>query len=61
MRRRIREIKETGIERDDLAVFAAGIISMGMEIIAGRLTAPYFGSTVYTWGTVIGVFLSATT
>ncbi|MFP4175437.1 MAG: fused MFS/spermidine synthase, partial [Halobacteriales archaeon] len=32
---------------------------MGLEIVAGRMVAPEFGSSIYTWGTVIGVFLTA--
>jgi spermidine synthase len=32
---------------------------MGLEILAGRLLAPTFGSSIYVWGSVIGVFLTA--
>ncbi|MUV91004.1 spermidine synthase [Halapricum sp. CBA1109] len=32
---------------------------MGVEILAGRLLAPTFGSSVFTWGAVIGVLLAA--
>lgn len=32
---------------------------MGLEILAGRLVAPTFGGSVYTWGSVIGIFLAA--
>jgi spermidine synthase len=32
---------------------------MGLEILAGRMIAPEFGSSIYTWGTIIGVFLAA--
>jgi spermidine synthase len=32
---------------------------MGMEILAGRLIAPAFGSSIFTWGSIIGVFLAA--
>jgi spermidine synthase len=32
---------------------------MGLEILAGRMVAPAFGSSVYTWGSIIGVFLAA--
>ena len=30
---------------------------MVMELIAGRLVAPYVGSSIYTWTSIIGVFL----
>jgi spermidine synthase len=32
---------------------------MGLEILAGRVVAPEFGNGIYTWGSVIGVFLAA--
>ncbi|PSQ08639.1 spermidine synthase [Halobacteriales archaeon QS_5_70_15] len=48
--------RPTGIE---LAVLVSGVASMGLEILAGRLLAPEFGSSIFTWGSVIGVFLGA--
>lgn len=42
----------------ELAVFVAGVASMGLEILAGRMVAPTFGNGVYTWGSTIGVFLT---
>jgi spermidine synthase len=32
---------------------------MGLEILAGRIVAPQFGSSIFTWGSIIGVFLAA--
>lgn len=32
---------------------------MGLEILAGRIVAPALGSSVFVWGSVIGVFLTA--
>ncbi len=32
---------------------------MGVELLAGRLLAPYFGSSVHVWGSVITVFMLA--
>ncbi|WP_251328108.1 spermidine synthase [Haloplanus pelagicus] len=43
----------------ELAVFVSGVASMGLEILAGRLVAPQFGSSIYTWGSIIGIFLAA--
>ena len=40
-------------------MFVSGVASMGLEIVAGRQLAPTFGSSVFTWGSVIGVFLAA--
>jgi spermidine synthase len=43
----------------EIAVLVSGVTSMGLEILAGRVLAPEFGSGIYTWGSVIGVFLAA--
>ena len=32
---------------------------MGVEIMASRLLAPYYGDTVYTWGSLIAVIMMA--
>jgi spermidine synthase len=45
--------------RAETAVFASGVTSMGLEILAGRVIAPVFGNSVYTWGGVLGVFMIA--
>jgi len=42
-----------------LAVFVSGVASMGLEILAGRIVAPQYGSSIYTWGSIIAVFLAA--
>jgi spermidine synthase len=47
------------LEEPTLAVLVSGITSMGLEILAGRMIAPEFGSSIYTWGSIIGVFLAA--
>ena len=43
----------------EVAVFVSGVSSMGLEILAGRVVAPQFGSSIYTWGSIIAVFLAA--
>jgi spermidine synthase len=43
----------------EAAVFVSGVASMGLEILAGRILAPEFGSSIFTWGSIIGVFLAA--
>jgi spermidine synthase len=45
--------------RAETAVFASGVTSMGLEVLAGRIIAPVFGNSVYTWGGVLGVFMTA--
>jgi spermidine synthase len=47
------------ISREEVAVVVSGIVSMGLEILAGRVIAPEFGSTIYTWGSIIGVSMLA--
>jgi len=41
-----------------LIVFISGSTVMSLEIIASRIFTPVFGSTVYTWGSLIGIILS---
>ncbi|WP_276257265.1 spermidine synthase [Haloglomus litoreum] len=54
LRGRLPTVTEPGV-----AVFVSGVASMGLEILSGRIVAPQFGSSIYTWGTIIGVFLAA--
>ena len=42
-------------------VFTCGVVMMSFEIIAGAQIAPYFGSSVFVWGSVISTFLIAMT
>ncbi len=42
-------------------VFTCGAVMMSFEVVAGAQIAPYFGSSVFVWGSVISVFLSAMT
>ncbi|UIO99498.1 fused MFS/spermidine synthase [Halobaculum sp. CBA1158] len=54
-----RSLDALRLSRPEVAVFVSGVASMGLEILAGRMIAPQFGSSIYTWGTIIGVFLAA--
>ena len=40
------------------AVFIAGGVLLGLEIASSRVLAPYFGSSLYVWGALIGVVLA---
>lgn len=40
-------------------VFISGAIVMGVEITASRLLAPYYGDTVYTWGSLLVIIMMA--
>lgn len=42
-----------------LLVFAGGWFVMLTELIGARALAPYFGNTIYVWGSVIAIFLLA--
>ena len=42
-----------------LTVFGCGWVLMGLEIVGGRMLSPDFGSGVWTWGSIISVFLAA--
>ena len=42
-----------------LLAFTSGFVIMSLELLGGRLLAPYFGSGIYVWGSVITVFMLA--
>jgi hypothetical protein len=37
----------------------SGFLVMAIELLGGRLLAPYFGSSIYVWGAIITVFMLA--
>ncbi|HEY3731179.1 MAG TPA: fused MFS/spermidine synthase [Steroidobacteraceae bacterium] len=37
----------------------SGFFVMAVELLGGRLLAPYFGSSIYVWGAIIAVFMLA--
>jgi len=41
-----------------ILTFTAGAVVMGLEIVTSRILTPVFGSTIYTWGSLIGVILN---
>lgn len=40
-----------------LLAFSGGFVIMALELMGGRLLAPYFGSDIYVWGSIITVFM----
>jgi len=42
-----------------IVAFGAGAVLMSLELAGSRVLAPYFGSSVYVWGSLIGAFLGA--
>ncbi|MFV2032757.1 MAG: fused MFS/spermidine synthase [Gammaproteobacteria bacterium] len=39
--------------------YLSGAVFLGLEIVASRVVAPYFGNSIYVWGSLISVFLLA--
>lgn len=37
--------------------FISGFVIMTIELLGGRILSPYFGSSVYVWGSIITVFM----
>jgi len=42
-----------------LSVFIMGAIVMMVELLASKLLAPYFGSSLHVWGSILFVFMLA--
>ncbi len=40
-------------------VTCTGAVIMALEILSSRVLAPFFGNSVYVWGSIISVFLAA--
>lgn len=40
------------------AVFTSGAVLLGVEIAASRVLAPFFGNSLFVWGSLIGVVLT---
>ena len=37
--------------------FCSGFSIMGVELLGGRILAPYFGNSIHIWGSIITVFM----
>jgi hypothetical protein len=42
-----------------LLVFCLGMLSMGLQLVASRVLAPFFGSSIFVWASLITTFLAA--
>jgi len=42
-----------------LVAFLAGALLMALELVGSRVLAPFFGGSIFVWGSLIGVFLAA--
>ena len=43
----------------NLLAFGGGFSIMSLELLGGRILAPWFGSSIYVWGSIITVFMLA--
>ena len=43
----------------DVIVFVSGAVLMSLEIVGSRVLAPYFGNSIFVWGSLISVVLAA--
>lgn len=43
----------------NIVVFVSGGVLMALEIVGSRVLAPYFGSSIFVWGSLISVVLAA--
>lgn len=41
----------------NVLAFGGGFVIMSLELLGGRIMAPYFGSSIYVWGSIISVFM----
>lgn len=41
------------------SAFVSGFVLMVLEMLGGRILAPWFGADVYVWGSIIAVFMLA--
>ncbi|MBM2806365.1 MAG: Methyltransferase [Deltaproteobacteria bacterium] len=42
-----------------IVVFVSGAVLMALEIVGSRVLAPYFGSSIFVWGSLISVVMTA--
>jgi MFS family permease len=42
-----------------ILVFLLGMLSMGLQLVASRVLAPFFGSSIFVWASLITTFLAA--
>jgi hypothetical protein len=41
----------------NVLAFGGGFVIMALELLGGRMLAPYFGNSIYVWGSIISVFM----
>ena len=43
----------------ELIVFVSGTVVMVLELIGSRILAPYLGTSIFVWTSLIGIILAA--
>jgi spermidine synthase len=43
----------------NIIIFVSGAVLMALEIVGSRVLAPYFGNSIFVWGSLISVVLAA--
>src|SRR3990172_8308119 len=46
------------VVKANIVVFVASFCTLVIELVAGRIMAPYVGVSLYTWTSIIGVVLA---
>src|SRR4030043_273094 len=46
------------VVKANIVVFIASFCTLVIELVAGRIMAPYVGVSLYTWTSIIGVVLA---
>jgi hypothetical protein len=54
----LRRMRETNINPLVYCLaFVSGFTIMSVELLGGRILSPYFGSSIYVWGSIITIFM----
>ena len=51
-------VQRSALRRPNLIAFLSSGCVMVLELVAGRIIAPYVGSSLYTWTSIIGIVLA---
>ncbi len=54
----MQENKKDWLWRPSLIVFISNACVMVIELVAGRIVAPFIGVSLYTWTSIIGIILA---
>jgi len=52
-------MKKIKLGKLEIVVFVCGACVMILELVGARLLAPYLGTSIYVWASLIGIILGA--